>query len=221
MKRMVRLVAVPVAVLVLSAAAFAADPKGSGRSPEWSGAYLGAFAGYTWADLDYDEPAWPGFERHPTIHGVTGGVLLGYNHQVNRMVIGIEADGGLGDLSEGADTSDRNAYSAFDIDWTAHVRARAGLAVDASLFYLAAGLALAGVTVNDTDPFWGRDNATHVGWSVGAGIEQALTPNLRLRLEYLYDDFGEQDYTITGFYKYKADVDLTANTVRACIAFHF
>jgi opacity protein-like surface antigen len=31
------------------------------------------------------------------------------------------------------------------------------------------------------------------GRNAGAGIEPALTPNLRLRREYLYDDFGAQD----------------------------
>jgi outer membrane immunogenic protein len=187
----------------------------------WSGPYIGAFAGYSWIDLEYYEPDYPGFDRNPNIDGLTGGLLLGYNYRFDSFLVGVEADAGLGDLSESPDRSARNDYSAFDIDWNAHVRARLGFVSNSTLLYVAGGLALAGITVDDRDPGWGEDDATHVGWTVGVGIEHAITKNLRVRAEYLYDDYGSEDYAISGFPRYRSNVDLTGNMIRFGLSYQF
>jgi outer membrane immunogenic protein len=197
---------------------YAADTK---LPAGWSGPYIGAFAGYSWIDLEYDEPDYPGFDRNPNIDGLTGGLLLGYNHRFDSILVGVEADAGLGDLSESPDRSARNYYSAFDIDWNAHVRARLGLVSSSTLLYVAGGLALAGLTVDDREPGWGEDDDTHVGWTVGAGIEQAIAKNLRVRIEYLYDDYGSEDYHISGFIPYRSNVDLTGNMIRFGLSYQF
>lgn len=190
----------------------------------WSGFYAGGFAGYSWMKLKYHEPDWPGWpgaDRNPTLDGCVGGLFLGYNRQIKNMVFGIETDGGGGDLSENAHPGSMNSYSSFEIDWNTRVRAKVGVAFDKTLLFLASGLALAKVTVDDTDPMWGKDDAVHLGWTIGAGIEHALTKNLLMRLEYLYDDYGHEDYAITGPYTYKAKVDLDASTVRVGLSWHF
>ncbi|PKN64261.1 MAG: hypothetical protein CVU57_15275 [Deltaproteobacteria bacterium HGW-Deltaproteobacteria-15] len=220
MTRIVRIVGVLAAVWLMGEMAHAA-PGDVGSSSNWSGPYIGAFAGYSWVDLDYSEPDFPGSERNPTINGVTGGAFLGYNHRFERILLGIEADVGLGDLDEGRDETAWNNYSAFDIDWNAHFRARLGFVSGSTLIYIAGGLAFAKVTVDDTDPGWGEDDATHVGWTAGAGVEHAFTRNLRARIEYLYDDYGKEDYSIDGFFTYRSDVDLTANTVRVGLSYQF
>jgi outer membrane immunogenic protein len=196
----------------------AADSK---QPVDWSRPYIGGFLGYSWADLKYYEPAYPGFDRNPNINGVTGGLLLGYNLQFGSMLAGLEADAGLTDLSEGPDRSALNNYSAFDIDWNAHVRARLGLILKSTMLYVAGGLALARVEVDDTDPGWGKDDNLHVGWTIGSGIEHAIIKNLRVRVEYLYDDYGSKDYRIRGVFPYKANVDLTAHTIRIGLSYYF
>ena len=189
---------------------------------DWSGPYIGGFVGYSWVGLEYYEPDFPGSDRKPNIDGFTGGPLLGFNYRIDSILLGIEADAGWGNLSKDPDkSSPNNNYSAFDIDWNAHVRARFGFVYGSTLSYVAGGLALAGVTVDDTDPNWGKDDATHVGWTVGAGIEQAITNYLRVRIEYLHDDYGSKDYTITGNYTYKSNVDLTADIIRVGISFQW
>jgi len=214
-------IVVALAVVLLMGEGVHAAPSDVKSSFNWSGAYIGAFAGYSWVDLEYFEPDFPGFERNPDIDGFTGGAFLGYNHRFDRILLGIEADAGLGDLDEGPDTTALNNYSAFDIDWNGHVRARIGFVSGPTLLYVAGGLALAKVTVDDTDPNWGEDNATHVGWTVGAGIEHAMTRNLRARVEYLYDDYGSKDYSITGLNTYRFNVDLNASTIRVGLAYQF
>lgn len=220
MVRISKIVGALALVMLMGEVAHAA-PADVRSSFNWSGAYIGAFAGYSWVNLDYHEPDFPGFDRNPDINGIAGGALSGYNHRFESILLGIEADAGLGDLDEGPDASALNNYSAYDIDWNAHVRARFGFVSGSTLLYVAGGLALAKVTVDDTDPNWGEDDGTHVGWTVGAGIEHAMTKNLRARVEYLYDDYGGKDYSITGSYTYRSNVDLTANTIRVGLSYQF
>jgi outer membrane immunogenic protein len=221
MVRVSKIVGVLAVVVLMSGSAYAADPSDLKLSPYRSGVYVGAFAGYSWADLDYQEPDYPGYDRHPNINGFIGGPFFGYNYLVNKFVLGVEGDAGFGSFHKDADKSARNTYSAFDIDWNGHVRARVGYFSGPTLLYAAAGLALAGVKVDDTDPGWGEDSATHVGWTIGAGMEYALTTSLRARVEYLYDDYGSEDYRITGPYLYRAHVSLIAHTVRLGLSYCF
>ena len=65
----------------------------------------------------------------------------------------------------------------------------------------------------------GSDSQTHVGFTIGGGIEYALTDNVLLRAEYLYDNYGEANYEDEEGNEY--DVDLTAQTVRAAVSFKF
>ena len=138
-------------------------------------------------------------------------------------MLGFEADAGFGDLSEGADDSSPNTYSAFDVNWDAHVRARAGYVYNTTLFYVAGGLALAEVDVDDVDPNYGEDNSAHLGWTFGAGIEQRITEHLTARVEYLYDNYGSESYAIeeAGSGSYQADVELKTHSARIGLAYSF
>ncbi len=59
----------------------------------------------------------------------------------------------------------------------------------------------------------GTASDTHVGWTVGAGVEWALLDNWSAKVEYLYLDLGNSTYlggpAAGGF-----EVDLTAHTVK-------
>jgi outer membrane immunogenic protein len=39
---------------------------------------------------------------------------------------------------------------------------------------------------------------THLGWTIGAGVEAMLAPNVTARVEYLYVDLGRETYTTVG-----------------------
>jgi opacity protein-like surface antigen len=43
-----------------------------------------------------------------------------------------------------------------------------------------------------------KDTKTHLGWTIGGGAEFALTADLLIRAEYLYDDYGREKYEIEG-----------------------
>lgn len=211
---------------VLAALPMAAQAQSAVPAFDWSGPYVGAHVGYQWGEADYLEPDNPGFAVEPSLDGFAGGALAGYNHQIDRFVLGAEVDGGLSGANHDAGDSGGNGYSAFDLDWNLHARLRAGVALDRTLLFVAGGLAVARLDLDDTDPGFGSDDGTHLGWTLGGGIEQAITDSLVLRLEYLYDDYGSRDYSVDSppgpfFPSYDAEIDLSAHTLRAAVAYRF
>ena len=184
----------------------------------WTGAYVGAHAGYVWQDITFmsDITAKPG--------GLLGGVYAGYNFQLpSNIVLGVEADLGRGDLSFNPAELGFTDYTAVDTQLNGHVRARLGYAVDRALFYVAGGASLARVALDDTDPGYDGDSDTYLGWSIGAGVDYAMTDNLILRAEYLYDDYGTEMFDVNqnGVPSYGNDLELTASTLRLGVAWKF
>lgn len=146
--------------------------------------------------------------------GFLGGVQVGYNWQfANRMVLGLEADyqwtGIKGDafrsnVSCGYDGDCYGAQGQINSKITGFgtVRARLGYAFDRSLLYVTGGWAYGRVKSTgyidqysgyDTDgASFSRSNNMTGGWTVGAGLEYALTNNLSFKTEYLFVDLGKK-----------------------------
>jgi outer membrane immunogenic protein len=154
--------------------------------------------------------------------GFTGGGQIGYNYQIGQIVLGAEADFQYLDARQNTGQSvtllDANGSNATvstgtrsSLDWLGTVRARAGYAFDRTLVYATGGLAygrsasnsfITSVGVDDDGPFvglWsGSKSGTKFGWTVGAGVEYAITDNLTVKAEYLYYDLGRTKYQMAG-----------------------
>jgi outer membrane immunogenic protein len=208
----------------------AADVNGTDYGYDWSGLYVGAHAGYLWGDVDVD---YEGIEGGGDMEGFIGGALAGYNIQHDQFVFGVEGDFGLGDVDGVGRAGPIETYT-YDMSWNGHLRARAGFAVDRMLFFVAGGVAMARheLGVEETyalgfnqiapsaiEEFSGQDSQTHFGFTIGGGVEYALTDSALLRVEYLYDDYGQAEYTYENDDVYEAD--LSAHTVRAAVSFKF
>lgn len=121
----------------------------------------------------------------------------GYNYQVGPYVLGIEGALGSGFLfSRARCLIDGVSICTADTDAIATLTGRLGYAFGPALVYGKAGGALAhtSASVNGlaysgqyTDAQW------KTGWTVGGGVEMALTPQLSARAEYAYLDFGTPD----------------------------
>src|SRR5690606_30260300 len=100
---------------------------------------------------------------------------------------------------------------ALRTSWQASLRARLGYAVDTWLLYATGGVAVGRAKLSlerylEGDFFdSASDSNTHFGWTVGAGVEKAFTPNWTGRAEVRYTDFGGKDY----------DLGLVGGTVRS------
>ena len=161
------------------APAFAAAPF---NGYNWNGVYVGANLGYQWGSVTN----WGG--GSPS--GITGGGQVGYNWQVHpNWVLGIEAD------LQGSAASDTFAAYKFSNPWFGTVRGRAGYAMNNVLVYLTGGLAYGGGRVE----FAGiTESQTHLGWTLGGGVEVGLTPSWSARAEYLYVRLDDRSYVLTG-----------------------
>ena len=74
--------------------------------------------------------------------------------------------------------------------WLGSVRGRLGYAFDNWLLFGTGGWAF--TNIRHTNDFGAGDSFDNnrSGWTVGGGIEYALTPNWTTRLDYRYFDFG-------------------------------
>jgi opacity protein-like surface antigen len=114
---------------------------------DWSGFYVGGHLGYLWGRTHVDDDGVTA-ERNAHTDGVVGGVMLGYNWQINRVVLGLEGDFGWTNAhGVGAETTDpgggtggsnaaddgggttttlvpviTHAPNHYDVRWTSHRR---------------------------------------------------------------------------------------------------
>jgi outer membrane immunogenic protein len=137
---------------------------------------------------------------------VIGGANVGYNLQINQWVVGLEGSVDGTSLSTSTNASlpilgglfNVNANTSANIEGS--IRGRVGIAWDRALIYATGGVAFGGFNTNysiyGTDVFgntFAGQNSfsnTRVGWTVGGGIQYAVTNNWSVRAEYRYTDFG-------------------------------
>jgi len=137
--------------------------------------------------------------------GLIGGAHVGYNLQFGQWVVGLEGSvdgttlsetvfaGGVCPLFCGNITTRSGIQGS--------IRARAGIAFDRVLIYATGGGAFAGIKnfyntnitappIPGVGPLFDSVSKTRSGWTVGGGIEYAVTNNWSVGAEYRYSDFG-------------------------------
>lgn len=193
-------------MLATTSVAFAADLPAAPyyTTPEplsaysWAGPYLGATLGYEWGSVD-NNPTKPS--------GIVGGVEAGYNWQNGAFVFGGETDLQL----SGAD--DTLSPFEFSNPWFGTARGRAGVAFRNVLVFGTAGLSYGELRA---DTFNLTESHTTVGWVAGGGVEVAFTPRWSAKAEWLYLDFANRGYSVTG-----TNNGLAANLLRLGVNYHF
>jgi outer membrane immunogenic protein len=194
-----------VAAICLGETAFAADLPSRAAPPvyvpppifTWTGFYAGGQVGYEWGTssptaTNNGTGAIIGQPDY-TPGGVAGGIHSGYNYQINQFVIGYEsALNGASYQGSGFNNSGTILHST-NIPFESSIRGRVGMAWDRTLFFAAGGLAictLQNTSLNNLTGFSDTFNTSRVGWTVGGGVEYALTNHWSVRVEYRYTDFG-------------------------------
>ncbi|MDR3466711.1 MAG: porin family protein [Xanthobacteraceae bacterium] len=165
----------------------------------WAGPYLGGTLGYSWGTVDNNPTRPSGFE---------GGAEIGYNWQSGLWVFGVE-----GDLSASA-ANDTFAPWKFSNPWFGTARGRLGYTMNNVLFYGTAGLAFGELRAATAGLV--SETHTNVGWTAGVGAEVGITQNWSAKVEYLFVDLSDSNFTLTGVqngYRF--------STVRLGVNYHF
>lgn len=137
--------------------------------------------------------------------GLIGGIQIGYDHQINDYVFGVQAQIDVAnlnaDLMTDLDGWDSERVES-DINVFGSATARFGYLVEPQLLvYAKGGLAWAKFQYIDDliDGDYetiGRGNKTQFGWTAGVGIEYALSSNWSSFVEYNHADFGDQSVDV-------------------------
>jgi opacity protein-like surface antigen len=147
-----------------------------------------------------------------------GGIQSGYRWQTGAWVLGVEQDFQWTDVHNQL-ALDANAPlatgpflagDAFDakLKWLSSTRAQLGMAFDRWLVYAAGGLATGVMDVTGTygaraggSPAFSVSDESkwHIGWTVGAGVEYAITDSISLGAEYRYTELNSRTYDLGGY----------------------
>ena len=146
------------------------------------------------------------------LDGAMFGVQAGYNKVTRSNVLfGIEGDwsqlnnddtvtGGETVIS-GGETFTFDHVSKLDLNWQATLRARLGVIKGRTLLFGTIGIALLDIDWSETATNFNTDNNqtqinihqssdTLTGLALGGGVEFAVTQNVILGADYLYENFG-------------------------------
>ena len=112
---------------------------------------------------------------------------------------------------------------AVKTDYLAATRAKVGMAWDRALIYAAGGLETGEFDVSSTyvtrgaggSPALGFTDASkfHFGFTVGAGVDYAVTNNVFIGIEYRYLDLGKETYNLGAFTPAGAAAQTVSSTV--------
>lgn len=185
----------------------------------WNGFYIGAHVGYGFGNSSANYLG-TALSPTPSPEGIFGGGQIGYNFQFSpNWVVGIEADVSAADFNDTTTVGGFTGRSSMDVFGT--VRGRIGYAFNNLLLYGTGGFAWGNnqLTVNPAPAGITSVSRVHTGYAAGAGVEYAFSPNWSAKVEYLYLDFGRQDYdfALAGPVRYQTDM----HTVKFGINYRF
>lgn len=190
----------------------------------WSGFYAGANLGYgrsTGASQYYD-PAFnvTGGGRKS---GFVGGIQGGYNYQLGMFVVGAETDLQYAAVGDKGATYRGIHYPGDSDGYFGTVRARAGLAFDRALVFGTLGFAYGEIGGNkalDGALGYRRDDSISAGWTMGGGLEYAITDNFTAKVEGLYVNLDTSDsYALANRVNIRRDTEFSV--LRAGLNYKF
>ena len=139
----------------------------------------------------------------------SGGVFAGWQNTSGNLVYGLEADITVSDV-----TPDIGALIKADSEYLASIVARLGFQVGNATVYGLAGLAITDFEINALGL---KSSESATGYTIGAGVDLALTEHVFLRIEgRRYDFSGERFTSLAG-----ANADATHDQLRLGAGWRF
>lgn len=221
------------------------------RAMEWTGFYAGVKAGYGAGDVKSEtghyDPAFPFPPSSMNIDGTGFGVVAGYHWQRQKLILGIEMDAldmnmkssssiysnPTPGLANGCDASRASCPMRIEqgVNTLYTARLKAGQATERYVVYGTAGIAAGEVerSMHEAIQYWGPTgmwgSTRHqsLGWTLGGGVDYALTQNILLQTQFLYVDLGKENYRFedTPGYFFSQDASITFSTLSLGLGYKF
>ena len=188
---------------------------------DWSGFYAGVIAGYGFGNTDISDGT--ATVSAGNNNGLLAGVTVGGNMQYEKFVFGVEGDIAWSG-QEGNSTCAAGVTCSSNFDWTGTLRGRVGYAIDPVLIYATGGLAVARVNTSispNTGTGSGSYSDTFTGWTIGGGVEAAVTESLSAKLEYSYADYGDKTAPANTLGAIAGTVSPTSHAVKLGLNYRF
>ena len=162
---------------------------------DWGGFYAGLVGAYGHGNV-HKVITGSGIITDIPLRGALLGATAGFNVQYGDLVGGLEADLMGARMSGSATCTANPAYACnADLDWLGTLRGRVGVAFDGAMLFATGGVAIAGGRGSTTPNFPGVAAVyedTYFGWTVGGGMEFAVSEAVSIKAEYSYIDLGSQ-----------------------------
>jgi len=237
---MKKLILAGAASVFMTGAAMAVDAPmmTPGVTYDWTGFYVGLFAGGAWGTVDVDDvDGYNGVTAGDfsyNVNGFHGGGLGGYSWQRDSLVFGVEGELGYLGLDDSAQLPafvgvrlPGDSRSSMDTGLFASLTGRAGIAAGNLLFYIKGGVVGLDTDVSfiDTDPT-GTTLASGtsasdfmVGWTGGGGLRIGLANGWIVGGEYMYNDLGDINVRATsaGATVFNFNHDVVVHTAKVVI----
>jgi outer membrane immunogenic protein len=187
------------------------------RAYNWTGVYIGINAGGGWDNSHWATSPWPStpMEGNYSLSGALLGGTIGYNLQAGNssFIVGMEADFAWSGI-KGSTPPFLAQVTTFVLGnpipiviptpgctpnceirnpWLATARLRLGYSFDwivPIMPYVTAGLGAGRLEADIVGTPLGRQSANNVGWTVGAGVEMAISGPWTAKLEFLHIDLN-------------------------------
>jgi outer membrane immunogenic protein len=165
----------------------------------WAGSYVGLSVGGAMGEADLTQLAGvqAGARDRLDLDGMMFGALLGWQTAYRNVIVGLEGDVSLSSL-DGSVTGGPTAPVSADIFWLASSRVRLGYDWGNVLPYLTGGYALAQVESRNPTLLGPAPDPLKSGFTVGAGLDLALSERITGRVSYDYVNLGDVDIAPAG-----------------------
>ena len=168
----------------------------------WTGFYIGINGGGAFGTSNWDT------NGSRNISGGLVGGTIGYNYQWGQAVFGVEGDIDWASIS-GTSSNATCPFGCKTSDtWLSTVRGRLGYAADRFMPFVTGGAAFGDIRAST--PGFAAASSTNAGWTLGGGLEGAITQNWTAKVEYLYVDLG----------KFNCGLNCGAGLVNDNVSFH-
>ncbi len=196
-----------------------AGPAIASPAYDWSGFYVGAALGA--GEVVHDVSILGGIDLNGIGgEGVFGELNAGYDYDFGKLVAGVMVDGNYSGISTDLNATGGVGSASIKADYGFDILGRVGMKVNPStLAYVLGGYSwghfkaeasTGGRSIGSYD--WSSS-----GFSVGGGLETAVSTHTTLGIEYRYAQFGDEDFGSGGLVK----VEPSSYTVRVGLKYKF